>query len=71
VITGATPGTVRLKLVGAVVETEFVAVTRIDETATELGVPVSKPELLRLAQLGSPLLNQVIGLDPDAANWNV
>ncbi len=68
VMTGTTPGTVRLKLCGPSLDIELVAVTAIVETAIAFGVPVSRPPALRLAHPGNPVADQVIGAVPFAAN---
>ena len=47
----------------------LVAVTLIEVVASASGVPVSSPELDKLAQLGKPVALQVIPAVPVAANW--
>jgi len=69
VMVGAIPTIVRLKFLGFV-PIALVAVTAMFEVPVTVGLPVSKPEEERLAQIGNPVAVQVIGTVPFAANCN-
>ncbi len=72
VIVGATlPAiTVILKLCGPLFPVALVAVTAIVVVVLTFGVPVNNPPLERDAQPGSPVAPHVMGVVPDAVNWN-
>jgi hypothetical protein len=58
----------REKFVGPFEPAAFDTLIAITVVATAVGVPVKSPPALRLAQLGSPVADQVSGVVPVAVN---